>query len=282
MDLTSVDEVRQARTRADVVVGGDVVPLAGGTALYAGSTARVLVDLTSLGWPAVEVDDDGVTIAATCTVAELVALPPVPGWRSQHLVATCARALVASTKIWAAATVGGNVCTALPAGGMTTLLVALDAVALVWTPDGGERHVPVAELVTGDGTTALADGEVLRSLHVGRPAMAAHAVLRRVSLAPFGRSGAIVTGRTDPDGSVVVTLTAGVPRPYRLAFPALPEAAALVAAVDAAVPAWFDDVHGAPDWRRAMTLRMAGQVHAALAAGGGPQDVPHEGWGTTR
>ena len=52
--LTSVDEVRLARTRADLAgLGGDVVPLAGGTGLYAGASPRVLVDLLTLGWPPV-------------------------------------------------------------------------------------------------------------------------------------------------------------------------------------------------------------------------------------
>ena len=36
---------------------------------------------------------------------------------------------------------------------------------------------------------------------------------------------------------------------------------ALVEAVDD----WYDDPHGAPDWRRAMTLRLAEQVREELA-----------------
>src|SRR5215218_367406 len=158
MDLTTVDAVRVARSRTDLVLGQGVAALAGGTWLYSEPQpgVRELVDLTGLGWRPLEVDDDGLTIAATCTVAELVALLPVPGWASQHLVESCARALVASVKIWDAATVGGNVCTALPAGAMISLLVALDATAVVWTPDGGERRMPVADLVTGVRTTALA------------------------------------------------------------------------------------------------------------------------------
>jgi CO/xanthine dehydrogenase FAD-binding subunit len=64
-------------------------------------------------------------------------------------VAQCANALLASFKVWNAATVGGNVAVGLPAGAMTALLATLDATAVVWTADGGERRVPVADLVVG-------------------------------------------------------------------------------------------------------------------------------------
>ena len=80
---------------------------------------------------------DGLTIAATCTLRQLADLPAVPGWRSQHLVQECLRSLVMSEKIWDLATVGGNICLALPAGALITLAVALDATAVVWTPSGG-------------------------------------------------------------------------------------------------------------------------------------------------
>jgi len=271
MDLTSVDVVRVARTRADVVLGPGAAALAGGTWLYSEPQPglRELVDLTGLGWPPVVVDDDGLTIAATCTIAELAALPPVPGWTSQHLVEQCARALVASVKIWGAATVGGNVCTALPAGAMTSLLVGLDATAVVWTVDGGERRLPVAELVTGVRTTALAPGEVLRAVHVPAATLASRAVFRRAALTPHGRSGTVVIGRLDADGAVTVSITAAVPRPRRLRFDALPDAGDLAVAL-AAVDDWYDDVHGAPDWRRAMTLRLAEQVRVELATGTAP------------
>jgi CO/xanthine dehydrogenase FAD-binding subunit len=271
MDLTTVDAVRVARTRADLHLAPGVAVLAGGTWLYSEPQpgVRELVDLTGLGWPAVEVDDDGVTLAATCTIAELVALPPVPGWTSQHLVGSCARALVASEKIWTAATVGGNLCTALPAGAMISLAVALDATAVIWTADGGERHLPVAELVTGVRATALEPGEVLRAVRLPAETLRSRAVLRRASLTPHGRSGTMVIGRLDPGGAVTVTVTAGVRRPHSLRFDTLPDAHHLAVALGD-VDDWYDDVHGAPDWRRAMTFRLAEQVRAELATDAAP------------
>ena len=94
--------------------------------------------------------------------------------------------------------------------------------------------------------------------------LAQPAAFRRVALTRHGRSGAIVVGRRDDAGGLVVTLTAGVTRPHRLAFATLPTPDELRAAVDA-VDDWYDDPHGAPDWRRAMTLRLAEQVREELA-----------------
>ena len=175
MDLTSLDRIRAAHDRTELALGPRSAPLAGGTWLFSEQQPHLeeLVDLTTLGWPAVEVSAGGLTLGATCTIRSLVDLPPVPGWRSQHLVAQCARSLVASEKIWDWATVGGNLCLALPAGAMTSLTVALDATAVVWTPDGGERREPVASFVTGVRTTTLRPGEVLRAVSVPADALAA-------------------------------------------------------------------------------------------------------------
>ena len=133
MDLTSLDRIRAAHDRTELALGPRSAPLAGGTWLFSELQPHLeeLVDLTTLGWPAVEVSSSGLVLAATCTIRTLLDLPPVPGWRSQHLVARCARSLVASEKIWDWATVGGNLCVALPAGAMTSLTVALDATAVV-------------------------------------------------------------------------------------------------------------------------------------------------------
>jgi CO/xanthine dehydrogenase FAD-binding subunit len=266
MDLTSLDRIRAAHDRADLAFGTRSAPLAGGTWLFSEPQPHLteLVDLTTLGWPAVEVGDDGLTVAATCTIRALVDLGPVPAWRSQHLVEQCARSLVASEKIWDWATVGGNIVLALPAGALTSLAVALDATAVVWTPDGGERRLPVADLVTGVRTTALRPGEVLRAVAFAAPVLAEPAAFRRAALTRHGRSGALVVGRRDESGGLVVTLTAGVTRPHRLAFATAPGPDELRTAIDR-VDDWYDDPHGAPDWRRAMTVRLAEQVRKELA-----------------
>ena len=179
------------------------------------------------------------------------------------LFARCARALVGSFKVWNVATVGGNVCLALPAGPMTSLCAALDGVAVIWTPDGGERRVPVAEFVVGERRTVLAPGEVLRAVHLPASALQARVAYRRAALSPEGRSGSLVIGRVDAAG-FVLTITAATDRPYRFAFPAVPPSEGLDAAL-ATIPAWFDDPHGAPDWRAAVTRLLAQEIREELA-----------------
>lgn len=259
MDLHTITELRRPARRAELhsglSEGPGAAPLAGGTWLFSEPQPHLdtLVDLTGLGWPPVTRTATGLSVAATCTLAELVAAG-VP------LARECCGALAASFKILSQATVGGNVCLALPAGAITSLAVGLDGVALVWTPDGGERRLPVLELVTGVRSTALGPGEVLRAIELPTPGRTA---FRRAALTAQGRSGSVVIGRRVGDG-LVVTVTAAVARPHRLAFGGVPSAAELVAALDA-VGAWFDDPHGAPDWRRHVTGRLAEEVRVELA-----------------
>lgn len=247
--------------------------LAGGTVLFSyGTTARRLLDLTGAGWQALTESPEGLEIAATCTIAELFAFPDRSAragqWPALDLVRRCCESFVASFKIWNVSTVGGNICTALPAGPMTSLTAALDGVALLLAPDGGTRRMPVAELVTGDGKTALQPGELLRSVSLPAAALGARTAFRRLSLTTLGRSGVLLIGRLDADGRFVLTVTAAVKRPVQLRMPAVPGSAELAAALaDAIAPdLWHDDVHGLPDWRRDMTGRLAEEIRAELAA----------------
>ncbi|UWX96869.1 FAD binding domain-containing protein [Arthrobacter zhaoxinii] len=247
--------------------------LAGGTVLfsYGSETLQRLLDLTAAGWEPLVMNDDGLEIAATCTIAALYAFPDaVPpqlrtAWPALDLVRPCCDSFVASFKVWNMSTVGGNICTALPAGPMTSLTTALDGVGLVHSPDGTTRRVPVAELVTGDGRTSLAPGELLRSITLPAAALRARTAFRRLSLTDLGRSGVLLIGRTDEDGGFVLTVTAATKRPVQLRFPAVPDAAELQAGLELDPGLWHDDVHGLPAWRRDMTRRLAEEIRAELA-----------------
>ncbi len=267
MDLIDVREVRTAASRADLVLGEHEVLLAGGSWLFSEPQPGVegLVDLTGLDWdPVVEHQDGGLTIAATCTFERLRELP-------HPLFPVAVDALLGSWKIHRFATVGGNICLALPAGPMTSLTAGLDGVGLIWTADGGERRVPIASLVTGVRTTVLEHGEVLRAIELPAAALAARVASRRISLVELGRSGVFVIARRDADGAFVVTITAATPRPRQWRFPSVPAAAELAAAIDGGVTDWYDDAHGAPDWRRAICLRFAEECRVELGGRvGGP------------
>ncbi|WP_433198510.1 FAD binding domain-containing protein [Nocardia sp. CA-107356] len=277
MDLDTIRGVVVARERADLAfVGGACGVLAGGTFLFSEPQEGLdrLVDITGFGWPALTETPEGLEIAATCTLAEFAGA--VPGrelgaemlradWPGTALFARACRALVASHKIWRTATVGGNVCLALPAGAVLGALVALDGAALVWSPDGGDRRIPLREFVLGPGRTVLISGEVLRSITVPIRSLHARTAFRKIALAPLGRSGAVVMGRREADGRYAVTITAATARPVVLDFDGTPgdaEVRGAVAAIDPAL--WFDDPHGAPDWRRHIAGVLAGAVAAEL------------------
>ncbi|MDO3648809.1 FAD binding domain-containing protein [Nocardia mangyaensis] len=279
MDLDTVREVVLARERADLaLVGPGSAVLAGGTFLYSEPHDHLdrLVDITTLGWPSLTATPAGLEIAATCTLAEFAGARPGrelgtatlrPDWPGTALFAPACRALLASHKIWRTATVGGNVCLSLPAGAVLGALVALDAVAVVWPRGGGERRIPLREFVTGPGENVLATGAVVRSFLVPTASLMAHASFRKIALAPLGRSGAVVMGRRMADGRCAITVTAATERPVVLDFDSVPKEFELTDALSEIEPSlWFDDPHGAPDWRRHVTGLLAAEVAAELRA----------------
>ncbi|MBD8141813.1 FAD binding domain-containing protein [Frigoribacterium sp. CFBP 13605] len=270
MDLTTVREIRTPSRRDEMVFAPGERPLGGGTWLFSERQPGLtgLVDLTSLGWSPVErgIAADGrdvVSVAATCTIAELLRLPADADWVAHPLVDQCANSLLASFKIWNVATVGGNVALGLPAGAMTSLMATLDATAVVWTTDGGERRQPVSSFVTGVVQNTLEQGEVLRTLEVPLGSLRSRTGFRRISLSPLGRSGTLVTARLGLDGEFVVTITAGTTRPVQLRFDEVPGERALADALGR-IDCWYSDPHGDPDWRRAMSARFADELRVEL------------------
>ena len=243
--------------------------LGGGTWLFSQPQPRLtrLLDLSAFGWTPVRESADGVLIAATCTLAELARWQAA---RSRHAPGTvlarqCCHALLGSFKVHNVATVGGNICLSLPAGPMTSLACALDGTLLLRGPGDGTRRVPAADFVTGDGRNVLRPGELLTHVWLPSAALSAQAAFRQLSLSPVGRSAVLVIARRDPAGTAAVTVTASTPRPVQLSFPAPPAPAEALAALDAADPAYLDDVHGGGAWRAAMTRRLITEALGELA-----------------
>ena len=73
---------------------------------------------------------------------------------------------LASVQVRSVATVGGNICTASPAGDVSCALVALDAACEILDTGGKIRTVPIAEFFTGVKTSVLKKNEILRSVLV--------------------------------------------------------------------------------------------------------------------
>ncbi|MEX0282167.1 MAG: xanthine dehydrogenase family protein subunit M [Arenibacterium sp.] len=86
--------------------------------------------------------------------------------------------LIGSTQIQGRATMAGNLCNASPAADSVPAMVAADAVARIAGPSG-VRDVPVLEVPTSPGQTALGKGEFITSIFLpARPAHSCDAYLR--------------------------------------------------------------------------------------------------------
>lgn len=247
--------------------------LAGGTWLFSEPQLKVdrLIDIASLAWPALEATEHGLRIAATCKIAALDGMTFPSSWAAAPLVNRCCRSFLASFKIWNMATVGGNLCMSLPAGPMISLTAALDGACTIWTPEGGERRVAVTDFVLAPQRNALRAGELLRAIELPSAALRRRTAFRQISLSPLGRSGALLIGTLSPDdGLFALNVTAATPRPIRLAFAKLPTRAALRAELESEIPPplYYDDIHGAPEWRRQVTLQFAEEIRSELAGNG--------------
>jgi CO/xanthine dehydrogenase FAD-binding subunit len=269
VDLNTVETVSAPRRREELwPMGPSDALLAGGTWLFSEPQPglRRLVDLTRMDWPDVTLTDDGMELAATCTLGRVsglsTELPATrPRWRAAPLFHQCCTALVASFKIWRTATIGGNVCLSFPAGSMISLTSALGGEVTVWRADGTDYRIPITEFVTGSSANVLAEGDVLRSVHLPASTLEGRTAYRKLAPAPLGRSGIVVIGRLDPNGALTLSVTAATVRPYVFTFASPPDTDA-VRRTHAGIPddAWLDDPHGDPDWRRAMTLLLAEQI----------------------
>ncbi|TGD86811.1 FAD-binding molybdopterin dehydrogenase [Mycolicibacterium sp. CH28] len=277
MDIPTVEAVDTPTRRAEVwpLGPGDAV-LAGGTWLFSEPQVhlRRLVDITTLGWTPITLSDNGIEIAATCTIEQLAGLSgrlpeQRPQWAVAPLFRQCASALKASFKVWKSATIGGNLSLSFPAGSMISLTSALDGEVLIWQPGGGEYRMPVSQFVTGAARNRLAAAEVIRSVHLPAAALRARTAYRKVAPTTIGRSGVVVIGRRDTDedgGRLTISVTGATVRPYVFTFDARPGEDELRAAHGTVPDAdWTDDAHGDPDWRAAMALLLARQVAAELA-----------------
>jgi CO/xanthine dehydrogenase FAD-binding subunit len=270
MDLNTIRSVARPCNRADLPVwtAGDAW-LAGGTWLFSEPQIHLtrLIDLTDLKWPALTITDSALTVAATCTIAQLDALACPPDWLAAPLINQCCRAFLASFKIWKTATVGGNLCMSLPAGPMISLTAALDGICTIWQADGGERKVPAADFVTGNQRNVLKPGEILRQIDLPLTALKRRSAFRQISLTPVGRSAALLIGSVASVGALLLTVTASTKRPIRLFFAKIPDTRELRDAILARITddLYHDDIHGKPEWRKHMTLRLAEEIRSELA-----------------
>lgn len=268
MDLNTIQEVaRPAKLDGKIEWRDGDAWLAGGTWMFSEPQPRLrrLIDLQSLGWEPLTVGDGGLEIAATCQIAQLFAFKAPSDWIAAPLIQQCCLSFLSSFKIWNTATVGGNICMSLPAGPMISLAAALDGICTIRHPDGRESRVPITDFVTGNHQNVLQPGDLLRRINLPAVALRRQAAFRRISLTHLGRSAALLVGTRDPiDGSFALMVSASIERPLRFRFECVPGAQALRERLTEEIPAFFDDVHGTPDYRRHMSFYFAEEIRREL------------------
>jgi carbon-monoxide dehydrogenase medium subunit len=202
----------------------DVRLLAGGT--------DVLVDLKSNGnsvghlvtleriesMHGITEESDGLRIGALTTISELDESPLISG---VYEIIRDAASQMATLQIRNTATIGGNIASANPCADLPPVLIALDAIAVVFS-EQGPREVPLQDLITGPRETILAQDELLAAIVVPRPPPRFGAAYARFGLRN-GNSIAVATVAAslilDDDGAVHdvhIALGAVAPRPVKV------------------------------------------------------------------
>ena len=177
--MQEIEKYISPRTLEEAVqamADGDVTILCGGTDLTVQTAAdriqysRVLMNINRIeGLSGINLTEDKIRVGALTTVTEIM---------ENTLINELAPVLVEAADQFAcdqlrnAASVGGNICNASPAGDMIIPFMVLDAsVELASWSEGAiqTRLVPLDEFFTGPGTTVKHDNELLTAIIFEKP-----------------------------------------------------------------------------------------------------------------
>lgn len=172
VEPTSLEQALACLQQAE----GDVTILAGGTDLMPQQQAgrlkpkQTLMNIRRIAeLEGVQLVDGSIRIGALVTITELMNNALVR--RHLQLLAEAGDHF-ASNQIRNAATLGGNICNASPAGDMLVPLLVLDASAELASFDDGKirtRSVPLVEFFIGPGKTSRAPTELLTGVRIALP-----------------------------------------------------------------------------------------------------------------
>ncbi|MCP4246272.1 MAG: xanthine dehydrogenase family protein subunit M [bacterium] len=242
--------------------------LAGGTDLLVDlKTGRIQADhLISIGripeLHGISQTPDGLRIGTLTTIAELLADPII---QQQFAPIIDAAAEMAAPQVRNAATVGGNIASAVPCADLPPILMVLGASVALWSPDG-QRRVALDAFFRGPRQTVRREDEVLTAVEVPFAPPSFGAAYARLSLREGNAIAVagVAAGLHFDDGGIIrearLALGAVAPVPtlveaagQALAGKPLDEATITEAAdlaVQAAQP--ITDVRGSADYRRDM------------------------------
>ncbi len=288
--MTSTFVAAATVDEALAALAGGARPVAGGTDLVVGSRQgkaplpESIVAIHGLDELRASATGDGwLRVGALVTHAEIAADPLV---RDRLTALADASAIVGSHATRAQGTVGGNLMNASPAMEVGGPLMVFGA-AVTLRSEAGERQVPVADLVSGPGTTVAEPDELLTEVEVPLPpdgSGSCYARLeyrRQMEIAVVGVTAAVtVAGGSVVQAGVAITALAPTIRLVPEAADALvgsdggadAVARAAEAAAKAAEP--ITDVRASADYRRAMAEVVARRVLTAAIARAGGEPVP--------
>ena len=145
--------------------GREARMLAGGTDLMVQkpSSVKHIIDLKGLPLDYIRGNPDGISIGATTTFSYILESPLMH--TSPYNVLTDSTRQLGHRNIRNLATIGGNICNAVPSADAPPALIALDAEAVVFT-DGDSKRIPLESFFTGVRRTILGKGEFLREIYL--------------------------------------------------------------------------------------------------------------------
>jgi xanthine dehydrogenase small subunit len=266
----------------DIRASQEVMVLAGGTDIYPAKAARAgwgdfhypdILDI-SIVEDLERIDEmrDSFRFGAMVTWSALAEakLPPLfDGYKR------AARA-VGGVQVQNRGTLAGNICTASPAGDGIPNLLVLNARVELASRDGGVRHVPMSEFITGYRQTACRPDELVVALIVPKLRDARSDFLKLGARTYLVISIAMVAGVIAIDGaliteaSIAVGACSAVPQRLTRLEAALVghpffDAAELVEEAHLAGLAPIDDIRASADYRRAAALAMVRELLENLA-----------------
>ena len=139
--------------------------IAGGTDLFVNKTreALSLIDITDLGLDYVNHHGEYIAIGATTSFSQILASPYLDE-QPLSIIKDSARE-IGHYNLRHIATIGGNICNAVPSADSPIALIALDSFAVIEGPKG-ERMVPLDGFFTFVRETVLDKGEFLREIRI--------------------------------------------------------------------------------------------------------------------
>ena len=200
-----------------------------GAVLWAGGTDLMLqwrrgaididtcIDLTGLDeLRRIVIGEHEITLGAMTTIADL---ETHSGLREVFPVFADMARRFATPQVRTMATVGGNLCHAVPSADCAPPLIALDATVTLCSP-AGERSLPLESFFEGPKLTGLADDEVLARIAIPRPMTDSSCSYQRMVRSAVDIALAGVACRLDAETTGTVTaarivLGAVAPTPVR-------------------------------------------------------------------